>query len=372
MHIKIDNDMRRKIIIYASSLVLAIIIGLILFKFQFFWNAIVYFFTACTPFIVGFALAFVLRKPVYWCETHLFHKKRKRLWSTLLVFTIFLCLIVLLGVLIVPAIFESIQSFISSYHEYSKNISNVLEYLEKRNGLHIDIPNEYLNGKWLADYVTNNTAVLANYSLTFLRTLFNALIAFVSAIYIILDKEQLKRSVRKLNYSLFDIRIADMLAVFFTNARNIFDKFIVGSLIDSSIIALICFIGCSLMRLPYVPMISFMIGITNLIPVFGPFLGAIPVVILLLLINPWYAVAFAIFILATQQLDGNIIKPLVLGDQLGLSGFWILFSVTVGGNLGGVLGMFLAVPIFSLFYNTLEDFSNMRLQNKKIKIKDDE
>ena len=107
-----------------------------------------------------------------------------------------------------------------------------------------------------------------------------------------------------------------------------------------------------------------------MIPVFGPFIGAIPVIVILLLINPISALVFTIFIFILQQCDGNIIKPLVLGDKLGMSGFWILFSVTVGGALGGVIGMFLGVPIFALIYAAVHDYIQIRLQNKKIIIDD--
>jgi len=123
-----------------------------------------------------------------------------------------------------------------------------------------------------------------------------------------------------------------------------------------------------ILQIPYAPMIGLIVGVTNLIPVFGPFLGAIPVIVILLLINPISALIFAIFILILQQIDGNVIKPIVLGDKLGMSGFWILFSVTIGGGLFGVLGMFLGVPVFALFYSALREYSNLRLKSKHLEI----
>ncbi len=371
MKIKIDNAMQKKIIVYSTSLLIAITIGLIIFNFNSILDYIKKFLAASSPFILGFALAFVLRKPVNWLHKRVFKTKRGRLYSTLLIFAVFLILIVVLSLLIFPSIFSSIQSFITNYQDYMNRIQEFVNYLNWRFSISIEIPKQYLNGKWLTEYISSNSSVLATYSITFIRSIFNFLIAYVAAIYMLLDKQSLKRGFKKLNYSIFDLQIADMITQFIRNARDIFDRYIVGSLLDSTIVAIICFVGCTLMGLPYVPMITFIIALTNLIPVFGPFLGAIPVIILLLLINPWYALGFGIFILATQQLDGNLIKPIVLGDQLGLSGFWILFSVTVGGNLGGILGMFLGVPIFALVYKTLEDFSNMRLQNKNIDLSED-
>lgn len=124
-------------------------------------------------------------------------------------------------------------------------------------------------------------------------------------------------------------------------------------------------------KIPYAPMIGFIVGVTNVIPIFGPFLGAIPVIIILLLINPWFSLIFAIFILVLQQIDGNVLKPVILGDKLGISGFWILFSVTVGGALGSILGMFLGVPVFALIYASLKDLAQINLERKNIEINDE-
>ena len=198
----------------------------------------------------------------------------------------------------------------------------------------------------------------------------NIILALVSAFYILLDRETLVKGIKKLNYSLFDKNFANYLTLWTNDAKTVFEQYIVGNIIDSFIVGVICYFGALVFKLPYASMIALIIGVTNVIPVFGPFLGAIPVIIILCLIDPFSALIFTIFIFILQQCDGNIIKPIVLGDKLGMSGFWILFSVTVGGALFGVVGMFLGVPIFALIYAGVHDYIQVRLRNKKITIND--
>jgi len=202
------------------------------------------------------------------------------------------------------------------------------------------------------------------------KFLMNFLIAMAAAAYILLDKEKLLMGLQKLNYSLFSTDAANYLTLYSRDVQHVFEQYIVGNLIDSLIVGLITYVGCLLMGFPYAPMFAFIVGVTNVIPVFGPFLGAIPVIIILLLIKPWYAVMFAIFILILQQIDGNVLKPIILGDKLGISGFWILFSVSVGGSLFGILGMFLGVPVFALIYAGIRDLAEMRLKEKNIHLEE--
>ena len=209
---------------------------------------------------------------------------------------------------------------------------------------------------------------LATYSYGFVRGIINFILAVVSGFYILLDREKLIRVIKKLNYSIFNLDTAKGLNFWIIDVKTVFEQYIVGNIIDSTIIGITCYIGTLILQIPYAPMIGLIVGVTNLIPVFGPFLGAIPVIVILLLINPISALIFAIFILILQQIDGNVIKPIVLGDKLGMSGFWILFSVTIGGGLFGVLGMFLGVPVFALFYSALREYSNLRLKSKHLEI----
>lgn len=369
MKIQFTEEMIKRITVYTISLVLAVAAGFLFFNIGNFGEFISKITTICIPFILGVALAFVLRIPVMTLETNVFYNvKQKRLLSTIIVFIGFIVLLSLMVSLIIPSIIESLQSFLNNNNQYAQNLTNIIEYIEKH--LKLELPS-------IETFISDNTENLskqvlqiANYSIAFIKGLVNFLLALVSAFYLILDKEKLSLSLKKINYALFSDDIAHHLSIFSSNAREIFDKYIVGSLIDSSIIGIITFLGMSLLQIPYPSMIAFIIGVTNIIPVFGPFLGAIPVAFLLLLIKPLYCLFFLIFIIVLQQVDGNILKPIVLGDQLGLSGFWILFSVTLGGGLAGIIGMFIGVPIFALFYKTIHDYTELRLKEKHIDIQE--
>ena len=224
--------------------------------------------------------------------------------------------------------------------------------------------------KKITSVLTESIPKIASYSYSFVKGFINIILALVSAFYILLDRETLVKGIKKLNYSLFDKNFANYLTLWTNDAKTVFEQYIVGNIIDSFIVGVICYFGALVLKLPYASMIALIIGVTNVIPVFGPFLGAIPVIIILCLIDPFSALIFTIFIFILQQFDGNIIKPIVLGDKLGMSGFWILFSVTIGGALFGVVGMFLGVPIFSLIYAGVHDYIQVRLRNKKITIND--
>ena len=145
---------------------------------------------------------------------------------------------------------------------------------------------------------------------------------------------------------------------------RIFSGFVRGKLLDSLIIGILCFIGCSVLKMPYTPLISVVVGVTNVIPFFGPFLGAIPSVFLILLVDPLKAVYFALFVLALQQLDGNVIGPKILGDSTGISSFWVIVSILVGGGFFGVLGMFFGVPVFAAVRTLIKYLVDRRLAGR--------
>lgn len=149
-------------------------------------------------------------------------------------------------------------------------------------------------------------------------------------------------------------------------SNNMCGRFLIGKLVDSIIIGILCFIGMSIFRFEYAPLISVIVGFTNIIPVFGPFIGAIPSAFLLLLIDPIQCLWFVVFIIVLQQLDGNVIGPKILGNQIGVSGFWIMFSVLVGGGLFGVSGMVLGVPVFAVIYDLLGKNVKTRLKYKVV------
>ena len=149
-------------------------------------------------------------------------------------------------------------------------------------------------------------------------------------------------------------------------ANQIFVGFINGKLLDSAIIGVLCFFLCALFKIPYSVLVSVVIGVTNVIPFFGPIIGAVPCIMILVIVNPWAALRFGILIVALQQFDGNILGPKILGDSTGLSAIWVLVAIVVGGGLFGFAGMLLGVPTFAVLYSLVKEWAERRLVEKGI------
>lgn len=154
-------------------------------------------------------------------------------------------------------------------------------------------------------------------------------------------------------------------------ADAIFSGFVRGKLLDSLIIGILCFIGCSILNFPYTPLVSVIVGVTNVIPFFGPFLGAIPSTFLILLVSPLKALYFVLFVLALQQLDGNVIGPKILGDKTGLSSLWVIIAILVGGSFFGIPGMFFGVPVCACFYSAVNFLVESRLRRKGLPVENE-
>lgn len=379
MQFKLTQEMKQRIIVYSTSFIIAILFFTILNKFKDIKRAIQFIITILFPFLLGIGLAFILNNPQKWVEDKLLqnipmHKNLKRILSTALVFILTIGFLILFFSIIIPNTIDSVRQFSKNIAVYSDTlIGYTKDFAYKLNISEKQVEQMLINfdvTKKITSVVTESIPKIASYSYGFVKGFVNLILAFVSAFYILLDREKLVKGIKKLNYSLFDKNFANYLTLWTNDAKTVFEQYIVGNIIDSFIVGVICYFGALVLKLPYASMIALIIGVTNVIPVFGPFLGAIPVIIILCLIDPFSALIFTIFIFILQQFDGNIIKPIVLGDKLGMSGFWILFSVTIGGALFGVVGMFLGVPIFALIYAGVHDYIQVRLRNKKITIND--
>lgn len=199
----------------------------------------------------------------------------------------------------------------------------------------------------------------------FAKSIFNIFIGFVVSIYMLISKERFQSQAKKITVAMFKPQRADRVMELARRTNRIFGGFIVGKIIDSLIIGAICYIGMLILRLPYAMLISVLVGLTNIIPFFGPLIGISCGTFLILLTNPLQALYFLIFAVALQQVDGNIIGPKILGDRLGISDFWILVSITVFGGLFGFAGMLLGVPVFTLIYSLVDDAVNNALRKKQ-------
>jgi predicted PurR-regulated permease PerM len=379
MHIKITKEMRERITEYSASLIIAILFFSLLNHLPDIFSGLKTILGILLPFILGVGIAFILNNPEKWIEKKLLknvpiQNKTKKLLATTIVFIFAISFLVFVFSIIIPNTVDSVRKFSKNFSSYSETL---IEYV-RNFALKMNISEKQVEEILMKMDITNNVTSaitesipkIASYSYSFVKGFINLILALVSGFYILLDREKLVKGTKKLNYSIFNKNFANYLTVWTLDAKIVFEQYIIGNIIDSTIVGCICYVGALILNLPYASMIALIVGVTNVIPVFGPFIGAIPVIIILALIKPFYAFVFAIFIFILQQCDGNIIKPIVLGDKLGMSGFWILFSVTVGGALGGVIGMFLGVPIFALIHAGVHDFIQIKLKDKEIVIDD--
>lgn len=344
----------------------------------------------CMPIIDGLVLAYLMTPLVKHMERDFFiplckrlnlntesakTKKGMRLLSALITVIFVFVLLYLLCASIIPQLIVSIQNIALQLPVYATNLQDWIQKLFENNddlaGIVTSLINQYSNE--LEDYLNSKLVPQLNVILTrfsssifssmlgLLVTAWNLLIGLIISVYLLVSKESFAGQSKKIIYAIWEEETANKLIsnIRFVNAT--FGGFINGKLVDSLIIGLICFIGMTLLQLPYPLLISVIVGITNIIPFFGPYLGAIPSIVLILMVNPKQALYFAIFVLILQQFDGNFLGPKILGNKTGLSSFWVIFSITLFGGYWGILGMAIGVPVFAVIYAGIKALVNQQL-----------
>ncbi len=339
------------------------------------------------PILDGFALAYILNPLMKIIESRLFilsgkfkigldQKNRNRIRGLSISASMLIFLLVVAGIimLIVPQLLDSIQSIITRFPSYVTSFNKwsdrmLVRYPEFRH---------YIDTYWvnISDYAVKEMlprlqTFISTMSTTLLGSvwsilvfIFKLIIGIIISIYLLYHKETHIAQAKKMAYSLLREEYANNLINNTRFADRTFGGFISGKIVDSLIIGIICFIGTTLMQTPYALLISVIVGVTNVIPYFGPWLGALPSAFIVLMINPVKCLWFLLFVLILQQVDGNVIGPKILGDSTGLSSFWVIFSITLFGGIFGVAGMFLGVPIFAIIYAAIRTFINTRLERK--------
>lgn len=379
MNLHFDESMKKKIITYGSVAIITIIIFFSFYNMEALKGFLNNLLSLLSPFILGFGIAFILNKPMMFIETKLLgnlnikqgHKRTIAAISALIIgiaaVTLFFCLLI-------PQLVGSIISLVDSFPKYVKDFQIYLDEIIAENDLDVSEIQKLFGDRdifnRLTQIVTDALPQMARMSYSFMNMLLNVVLGIMSALYMMLDKEKLCRHLRIAVYAIFPKDTAGYLLHISETSAAIFNNFIIGKAIDSCIIGILCYIGMSILQLPYALLLAVIVGVTNMIPVFGPFIGAVPGVFLLLIIHPIDAVYFAVFILLLQQFDGNILGPLILGDKLGLPSLWILFAVCVGGGIFGILGMFIGVPVFAVIYTLLKEFFAYRLKQKSMDFQD--
>lgn len=355
-----------------GAISLSIIFFFLIYRFDGFGDAISTLTGILMPFIYGAVIAYLL-KPV--CNTieaflrRFIPEKMKNLINALSVtFTILfgLLLIYALCMMIIPQLITSVTTL---YYTAQANITkfmywaNHLEFIEKNEQIM-----ELLNSAYAA-LNTNLDTWIKNTLLPSMQNIVsgaaigvlnvvtvakNLIIGIIVAVYILASRKRFVQQGKMVLYSVVKPRWASLITEEVKYADRMFGGFINGKILDSAIIGLLCYIGCLIFKFPSALLVSVIIGVTNVIPFFGPFIGAIPATLLILIQNPIKALWFVLFVLVLQQLDGNIIGPKILGNTTGLSSFWVLFAILLFGGLWGFAGMIVGVPLFAVIYDVIK------------------
>lgn len=304
---------------------------------------------------------------------------RKRLGGFLgTLASLFLLVAVVVGLIsmLIPQLINSIRGVMETLPASINNLEIWLEKvladnpdLEQQVMQHYGAAADYLQN-WLTNVVVPNIyRIIGSVSsgvVLVVRAVFDILIGLIVMVYLLNMKEKLLAQAKMIIYGLFPLKIANKVIEEGRYVHQVFGGFIIGKLLDSLIIGLICFVLLGFANMPYVLLVSVIVGVTNVIPFFGPFIGAIPSAFLILLSDPMKCLYFLIFILLLQQFDGNILGPKILGDSTGLSSFWVLFSILLFGGLMGFVGMIIAVPTFAVIYRLVTEFTTWKLGKKAL------
>ncbi|NLM05256.1 MAG: AI-2E family transporter [Clostridiales bacterium] len=393
----------KKFLKYSLYASLAIIIPIIFFLFLYNIVPIYKFFMylwdwikmMLSPFIIGGLMAYILNPGARWFEENLYgkwkgKKKARKIDRILSIATIYLILasfLITVIIFIVPQVANNIVELSKVIPDY---INTAIQWVEHwAEDIHIEdlysfredinrdivsdieryIINIFNTTGQVLDYILNNLLYnLLSNIINITSGLLNFILGIIISCYLLADKESIKISTEKLLRLIFNEKKADRIKNFGREADEIFGKFIVGKSLDSFIIGVMCFVGLKLMGIKYILLLSLIVGVTNMIPYFGPIIGAVPVVIITFFDSPMNALWVAIFIFVLQQFDGMILGPKILGDSVGIKPIWIILSIIIGGKLAGVLGMFLGVPICAIIRLMVIRFVDRQLEKKNINI----
>ena len=343
------------------------------------------------PFIWGLVISYLLTPLMTSIEKHLFFPLSKKIYknskkntgkgfargmSVLLSEIVLVLILVALVYLILPQMLSSIQTLIQNSGIYMDNLSAWLDGLFKNYPLldqYVGDMLESINinlGNWLqttllprlGNVVTSVTSGVYGVA----KSIYNLIIGIIVSIYLLNDKEGFLAAVKRMSYSVFSVETVERIRIGLNFVDKTFMSFLNGKLLDSFITGIICYIVCSILQMPCTMLVSVIVGVTNIIPFFGPLIGAVPSALIILMVNPTKCLIFVIFVIILQQIDGNIIGPRILGNSTGITGFWVIFSIILGGGLFGFWGMFLGVPVFVVLYSLANNLIVKKLKRSDL------
>lgn len=359
-----------------------IVVALLFLRWQSVRQAIRTVNTILAPITYGAILAYLL-SPIYnrlRIILRKFLKKDSAVKAGATVGSLIVLVVVVFGLfsMIIPEVWESLVGIVNSIPSYAQVISGWIEdifanYPEIEQAI---LANYNQSVERLVTWLQSETGLMANIEkvltglytgvMSLINLVKNILIGMIVMVYLLNIKDTLSAQAKKIVYGLFSIHAANEIVDKVRFVHKVFGGFIIGKLVDSLIIGIITFIWLSILKMPYTLLISVIIGVTNVIPFFGPFIGAIPSAILLLLVSPKQCIWFLVSILVIQQFDGNILGPKILGNSTGVSSFWVLFSILFFGGIMGPIGMIIGVPTFAVIYRLIAEFVEKRLASKQL------
>lgn len=371
------KDKTRKDIIIIISYIALVIFALVNFSkiFAFLGKVISIF----SPFLLGIILAFVLNVLNNFIEKKIFGKiKPSKIWNkikrplciTLSLILVFLTIFFVMNLLI-PQLKNSASLFTDTLPAYKEDIIGILNKFDVDEST-VNKVGEYLDnfGKVITDYIKGNSkdviTVTTEVATSVINIISKGIITLVFAIYMIAQKETLSRQINKVMKAYLKPKTINKINTVGTLANKTFSNFVTGQCLEALIFGSLVFVGMLIFRFPYASTIGVLLGFTALIPIFGAFIGTAIGFILIMMVSPVKAILFVVFIIILQQIEGNLIYPRVVGKSIGLPGMWVLLSVTVGGSIGGILGMLIATPLCSLLYALFTKMVNDRLKSNKI------
>ena len=371
------------------AIAFTVLLLLIKDNLKFVWNVITTIFTILKPFFIGFMIAYILNFPYKFLHDKAFKKmgtKRKFLLrikkplAITLTFVFAAAIVAALVVIVVPQIVVNISNLIKNLPSYGdtamKYLNDIFVWVNGMFGTNytldaiyqnaIDSVTKYFSSDFLntADATKNVLGFLSNIVTSTASGVYTTVMSIIISVYFLSAKDQLCREVKRVTVAFVPIRFLPKVYEIVDITDTKCGRFLVGDILDSAFIGLLTYIVMAIVQIPYAPLIAVLVGVTNIVPFFGPYLGAIPSAFILLLIDPVKMFIFIGIVFLIQQLDGNVIKPKIIGNQLGISSFWVLFSVIVGGALFGVVGFILGTPIYAVIYTLIAKEVKNRIKNK--------
>ena len=334
-----------------------------------------------SPFIIGIAIAFILNLVMRIFEERVFkvldskrHSKYsslKRPLSVALTFVVVFAAITGLIIFIIPQLIDSISTLTDTVPSYIRSFEELISQYVSNTEVLNTLWNNFLSAwreilQFTGQIVVTSLSGVVNITVGFTSGLVNFILSLIFSIYMLLNKERLQLGMKKVLYAFSKNNFADKIMYLGKVANQSFSSYIGGQFIEAIIIGALCFIGMIILKMPYPLLISVLVAVTALIPIFGAFIGTIPSAFIILIIDPMKALWFVIFIIVLQQIEGNLIYPKVVGSSVGLPPIWVMLAMLIGGNTFGLLGMLLGIPTFSVIYKISREYINKRLKNKNI------